>query len=84
MGTLVCSPEAESGKLRRPVRDEREGGASVVVGARESRVQGEAGQRDDRPPEPEEWAVDTDQHVDRAWVLSVQRRLAISLGEPDA
>ena len=45
MGTLVRSPEAESGKLRRPVMEEREGGASVVVRARDSRVQGEAGQR---------------------------------------
>ena len=83
MGTLAYLPEAEPGKPRRPATGEREGGASVVVRARENRVHGEAGQRDDTPLKSEERTVDTDHHTDRVWVLSVQRRLyQWSQGEP--
>jgi hypothetical protein len=75
MGTLAHSPAPEAGTPRRPATGEREGGASVVVRARESRVHGEARQRDDTPLEAEERTVDTDHHADRAWLLNVQRRL---------
>jgi hypothetical protein len=42
-------PSTELGSPRRPEMDDTEGGASVVVGARESRAQGEGKQEDGRP-----------------------------------
>lgn len=55
--------------------DATEGGASVVVGARESRAQGEGKQEDDRFAWRGSDLVDTDHQADEAWVLSVQRKL---------
>ena len=52
-------------------------GASVVVGARESRVQGEGGQSGQRAgmvSESEQRSVDPD-HQASAWLISVQRKL---------
>lgn len=54
---------------------ESRGGASVVVGVRESRTQGKGRQEVDALLEAEERSVDSDQQADRAWLLSVQRKL---------
>jgi RNA-directed DNA polymerase len=65
----------DMGYPRRPGKGTVEGGAFVVVGARESRVQGEGRQETDTLWQPEERSVDSDHQADRAWVLSVQRKL---------
>ncbi len=76
---------------------ESRGGASVVVGVRESRTQGKGRQEVDTLLKAEERSVDSDQQADRAWLLSVQRKLyqwsqknvklpdfAMTSGKPDA
>lgn len=68
-------PTTEVGKPRRPVKDADGKGASRVVGARESRVQGEGRQGVGTQPKPEERSVDSDQQADKVWLLSVQRKL---------
>lgn len=55
--------------------DDRGGGASVVVGARESRAQGEGRQEVGTLQKPEECPVDSGPQVDQAWLLSVQKKL---------
>ncbi len=55
--------------------DARGDGASVVVGARESRAQGEGRQGVGTLPKPEERSVDSGPQVDQAWLLSVQTKL---------
>jgi len=50
-------------------------GASVVVGARESRVQGEGKQGADGVVLTEERSMDMDHRADTAWLLGVQRKL---------
>lgn len=75
MGTLDYSPVTGMGKPWRPAMGDREGGASVVVGARESRAHGEGRQGDGTSSKPEERSVDTDHQADRVWLLSVQERL---------
>ncbi len=73
---LDCSPTAEVGKPRRPAKGNRGRGASRVVGARESRVQGEGRQEVGTHPKTEDRSVDTDQQqADQAWLLNVQRKL---------
>lgn len=54
---------------------EDRGGASVVVGARESRAQGEGRQEVETLLKTEERFVDSDHQADRAWLLGVQRKL---------
>jgi group II intron reverse transcriptase/maturase len=51
------------------------GGARVVVGARESRVQGEGEQEDDGQTLRRSDHVNTDHQADEAWVLGKQRKL---------
>ncbi|MEE8241163.1 MAG: group II intron reverse transcriptase/maturase [Nitrospirales bacterium] len=51
------------------------GGACVVVGARESRVQGEGGQGTDRFAATEEPSVDSDDQAEEAWLLGIQSKL---------
>ena len=68
-------PTTEVGKPRRPARGAEGSGASPVVGVRESRVQGEGRQGVGTHLEPEERSVDSDQQADKAWLLSVQRKL---------
>lgn len=53
-GNLDRLPGRKPGSLRRPDRDDTKGGAFVVVGVRESRIQGEGKQEDDRIVETEE------------------------------
>jgi len=73
---LGRSPTTDVGKPRRPAVSDRGRGASRVVGARESRVQGEGRQGADTPAKPEEErSVDTDRQADKAWLLNVQRKL---------
>jgi RNA-directed DNA polymerase len=74
MGTRARPPVTDTGYPRRPGKVGREGGAPVVVGARESRAQGEGGQGVGRHPEPEQRSVDSDQQAS-AWLLNVQRKL---------
>ena len=74
-GTLERPPTTEVGKPRRPAVDVRGGGAPGVVRARESRVHGDRGQEVGTHPKPEKRSVDSDQQADRAWLLSVQRKL---------
>jgi RNA-directed DNA polymerase len=75
MGTPDRSPVEETGKPRRPAMRDREGGASVVVGARESRAHGKGRQGVGTPLKPEERSADTDHQADWTWLLSVQKRL---------
>ena len=72
---LERPPTTEVGKPRRPAMGAGGKGASRVVGARESRVQGEGRQGVGTHSEPEERSVDSDQQADQAWLLSVQRKL---------
>jgi RNA-directed DNA polymerase len=72
---LKRPPTTEVGKPRRPAVDTSGSGASPVVGARESRVQGEGRQGVGTHRLPEERSVDSDQQADKAWLLSVQRKL---------
>ena len=51
------------------------GGACVVVGARESRAQGEGRQGTDRIAATEEAPVDSGDQADEVWLLSIQRKL---------
>ncbi|CAN7727284.1 hypothetical protein LJR098_003620 [Rhizobium sp. LjRoot98] len=55
--------------------DDTKGGAFVVVGVRESRMQGEGKQEDDRIAKTEEWSVDMDHRTDKVWVLGIQSKL---------
>ncbi len=75
MGTPTRPPVTETGYPRRPGTGAREGGASVVVRARESRVHGEGRQRDGALLKSEQRSVDTDQRADEVWMLNVQRKL---------
>jgi hypothetical protein len=75
MGTLEHPPVTNTGKPRRPARVVRGGGAFVVVGARESRVQGEGRQGAGTLQKPEERSVDSGHQAHEAWLLSVQTRL---------
>ena len=50
-------------------------GACVVVGARESRAQGEGRQGTDGFAATEEPPVDSDDQADEAWLLGIQRKL---------
>lgn len=63
-------PVTDTGYPRRPGKVGREGGAPVVVGARESRAHGEGGQGVGRHPESEQRSVDSDQ---QASALAAQR-----------
>jgi len=69
------SPATDAGKPRRPAKGAGGKGASRVVGARESRVQGEGRQGVGTHPKPEKRSVDSDHQADKAWVLGVQRKL---------
>jgi len=75
MGTHVDPPVTDTGYPRRSGKGPDGGGAFVVVGARESRVHGEGGQRAGELVEPEQQFVDSDYHADLAWLLNVQRKL---------
>jgi len=75
MGTLERSPMTDMGKPRRPATDDRGGGASEVVRARESRVQGEGRQGIGTLQKPEESPVDSGRQADLAWLLNVQKKL---------
>lgn len=68
-------PTTDVGKPRRPVMGAGGRGASRVVRARESRVQGEGRQGVGTTPKPEERSVDSDLQADKTWLLSVQRKL---------
>ncbi len=72
---LDGSLTTEVSKPRRPAESRRGRGASHVVGARESRAQGEGRQEVGTHPKPEERSVDADQQADKAWLLGVQGKL---------
>ncbi len=73
MGTAVRPPAA--GRLSVETGDGRlRGGASVVVRGRESRPHGKGGQEVDTLSMTEK-SVDADARADKAWLLSVQRKL---------
>ena len=74
MGTDARSPARKTGYPRRPGKVARRGGASIVVGARESRARGEERQGAGRLSEPEQRSMDLD-HQAKAWLLNVQRKL---------
>lgn len=74
-GNLFCLPVTETGSPRRPEMGKVRGGASVVVGAWESHVQGEGKQGTDEAELTEERSVDTDYQTDLAWLLGVQCKL---------
>src|SRR6476659_10246842 len=74
MGTRARSPVKNTGYPRRPGKVADEDGASVVVGARESRVHGEGRQGASTHLEPERKSVDPDAQAS-AWLLSVQKKL---------
>lgn len=74
-GNLDRLPGRKPGSLRRPDMDDTKGGAFVVVGVRESRMQGEGKQEDDRIAKTEEWSVDMDHRTDKVWVLGIQSKL---------
>jgi hypothetical protein len=94
MGTFEHPPVTDTGKSRRPTMGARGGGASVVVRARESRVQGEGRQGVGTPQKPEERPVDSGHQAEQVWLLSVQTKLyqwcrdhsdsTRTPGEPDA
>jgi len=75
MGTLTGRSGAEPSQPRRPATARSRGGACVVVGARESRVQGEGRQKTGRLAATEEPPVDSGDQVDEAWLLGIQRKL---------
>ena len=79
MGTQQRSP-SQRGKPRRPAMGVCGGGAFVVVGARESRVQGEGRQGVGMHLKPEERSVDSDQQAIMAWLLSAQRKCTSRVG----
>jgi RNA-directed DNA polymerase len=74
MGTRSRPPVTDTGYPRRPGKVACEGGAPVVVRARESRVHGEGGQGVGQHLESEQRSVDSDQQAS-AWMLNVQRKL---------
>ena len=91
MGTYRYLPVTKTGYPQRPGMDTDRDGASVVVGARESRVHGEGRQEVRALQKPEERSVDSGHQADKAWLLSVQKKLykripeyAMTSGEPDA
>ena len=75
MGTVPHSPARKAGYPQRPGKNDERDGACVVVCGRESRLLGEGKQGDDTIDKPEEQSVDSDYQADKAWVLSVQRKL---------
>ena len=75
-GTPTRAPGlAKPGKLPSPATSRAGGGASVVVGARESRARGEGRQWSRAVSMPEEKAMYVASEPDRAWLFSVQRKL---------
>ena len=79
MGTQQRSP-SQGGKPRRPATGVCGGGAFVVVGARESRVQGEGRQGVGTHRSPEKRSVDSDQQANMAWLLSVRKKCTSRAG----
>src|SRR3954464_15962505 len=72
MGTLDDRSGSDPSYPRRPATVGSGGGACVVVGARESRVQGKGRQGTDRPRTTEETPVDSGDQADEAWLLGIQ------------
>ena len=75
MGTGDTSPVTDTGYPRRTGMGRQRDGARVVVRGRESRPHGEGEQGTDRRAKPQERSVDSDHQADKAWLLSVQRKL---------
>jgi RNA-directed DNA polymerase len=75
MGTGDASPVTDTGYPRRTGMGHHRDGARVVVRGRESRPHGEGEQGIDRRARPQERSVDSDHQADKAWLLSVQRKL---------
>src|SRR3954470_24003038 len=75
MGTLNDRSGSDPSYPRRPATVGSGGGACVVVGARESRVQGKGRQGTDRRAKTEETPVDSGDQADEAWLLGIQRKL---------
>jgi hypothetical protein len=63
------------GTLPGPVMSRSGGRGSVVVGARESRVQGEGSQSISAAPRPQGKAMYVASQLDTSWLLNVQRKL---------
>ena len=75
-GNLESSAgRAKPGKLSSPVMTRPRGGASVVVGTRESRVHGEGRQSMRATPKPQGKAMYVASELDTSWLLSKQRIL---------
>ena len=75
MGTGDASPVTDTGYPRRTGMGRHRDGARVVVRGRESRPHGEGEQGTDRQAVQQERSVDSDHQADKAWLLSVQRKL---------
>ena len=75
MGTGDTSPVTDTGYPRRTGMGRQRDGARVVVRGRESRPHGEGEQGTDQRAKPQERSVDSDHQADKAWLLSVQRKL---------
>ncbi len=75
MGTGDTSPVTDTGYPRRTGMGRQRDGARVVVRGRESRPHGEGEQGTDRRAKPQERSVDSDHQADKAWLLSVQRKM---------
>ena len=74
-GTHRSSPVTDTGKPRRPAKENDGGGVSVVVRGRKSRLHGKGRQGEDELFMPEEQSVDSDYQIDQIWLLGVQRKL---------
>src|SRR5688500_13433632 len=76
MGTPIRAPRvAKRGTPPSPVTSRTGGGASVVVGARESRAQGEGRQFVGARRKPQGKAMYVATASDRRWLLNTQRAL---------
>ena len=75
MGTRINRPATEPGYPRRLGKVDHEGGACVVVGARESRVHSEGRQGTGGVVETEKPLMDLGDQADDVWLLNVQRKL---------
>src|SRR5208337_2155979 len=74
MGTAVRPPATEAGYPWKTGEGRLRGGASAVVRGRESRPHGEGEQEVDKLSATEK-SADADARADKAWLLSVQRKL---------
>jgi hypothetical protein len=71
----VSAEQAKPGKPPSPATSHVGGGASVVVGARESRAHGEGRQSTSTASKPQGKAMYVATSSDRSWLLIEQRKL---------